>query len=104
MSKGRGMACIEIEHAEMFARAFAGRRPGRRPGKPGDHDVPAKTWTETVDGIQSMDDNDDEPDFSRYYLHNLPGDPTSYESGLYRWDVSGEDHDGNSRYTRLYST
>ncbi|PVH69397.1 hypothetical protein DL98DRAFT_661707 [Cadophora sp. DSE1049] len=53
MSKGRRMACIEIEHAEMFARTFLGRRPGRRPGKPGDH----------VDGIQSMDD------FSRGYLH-----------------------------------
>lgn len=39
MSKGCGMACIEIEHAEMFARAFPGRRPGRRPGKPVDHEL-----------------------------------------------------------------
>ena len=56
-----------------------------------------------MDGIQSMDDNNDEPDFSRYYFHNLSGDPTSYKSGLYRWNVSGEGHDGNSRYTILYS-
>jgi hypothetical protein len=38
MSKGRGIAYIEIEYAEIFARAFPGRRPRRRPGKPGDHE------------------------------------------------------------------
>jgi hypothetical protein len=27
------------------------------------------TWAETVDGIQSMDNDDDELDFSRGYLH-----------------------------------
>ncbi|CZR62468.1 uncharacterized protein PAC_12365 [Phialocephala subalpina] len=68
----------------MFARAFPGRPPGRRPGKPGDPERPERpgkpgegpppppfelTWAETVDGIQSMDDEDDEPDFSRGYLH-----------------------------------
>ncbi|KAH8745228.1 hypothetical protein BGZ57DRAFT_264303 [Hyaloscypha finlandica] len=70
---------FEIEHAEMLARAFLGRRPGRKPGKPGDPERPERpgergegpppppfelTWAETVDGIQSMDDDDDEPDFS----------------------------------------
>ncbi|KAG9233273.1 hypothetical protein BJ875DRAFT_464621 [Amylocarpus encephaloides] len=37
-----------------------------------DQNVPANLeliWTETVDGIQSMDDNDDEPGFSGGYLH-----------------------------------
>lgn len=34
----RGIACIEIEYAEMFTRAFPGRRPGRRTGQPGDHE------------------------------------------------------------------
>jgi hypothetical protein len=75
---------FEIEHAEMFARAFLGRRPGRRPGKPGDPERKERpgepgespppppfelTLAETVDGIQSMDDDDNEPDFSSGYLY-----------------------------------
>lgn len=49
MSKGRGMACIEIEHAEMFARAFPGRRRGRRPGKFGDPERPERPGEPGVD-------------------------------------------------------
>jgi hypothetical protein len=73
---------FEIEHAEMFAQPFPGgrpRRPGRpehperpeRPGEPGDGPPPPPfevSWSETVDEIRSMDD-DDEPDYSRGYLH-----------------------------------
>jgi hypothetical protein len=77
--KGMEWLAFEIEHAEMFARASPGRRPGRKPGKPGDPERPERpgepgegpppspfelAWAETVDGIQSMDDDDDEPDFS----------------------------------------
>ncbi|KAF7931896.1 uncharacterized protein EAE98_004632 [Botrytis deweyae] len=38
LNNGRGIACIEIEHVEMFARAFPGRRPGRTHGKSGDRE------------------------------------------------------------------
>ncbi|PMD62311.1 uncharacterized protein K444DRAFT_610387 [Hyaloscypha bicolor E] len=82
--KGMDWLAFEIEHAEMFARAFPGRRPGGRPGKPGDPEHSGRpgepgegpspppfelTWAETVDGIRNIYDGDDEPDFSRGYLH-----------------------------------
>ncbi|KAH8745224.1 hypothetical protein BGZ57DRAFT_936334 [Hyaloscypha finlandica] len=52
---------FEIEHAEMFARAFPERPDERGEGPP---PPPFElTWAETVDGIHSMDDDDDEPDF-----------------------------------------
>jgi hypothetical protein len=82
--KGMEWLAFEIEHAEMFARAFPGGQPGRRPGKPGDPERPERpdepgerpppppfelTWQGTANRIQSVDGDDDEPDFSRGYLH-----------------------------------
>jgi hypothetical protein len=81
--KGMEWLAFEIEHAEMFARAFPGRRPGR-PGKPGEPERPEQpgepggggpppplelNWVETVEEMRSMDDDDEIPDFSKGYLH-----------------------------------
>ncbi|KAE9371710.1 hypothetical protein N431DRAFT_426337 [Stipitochalara longipes BDJ] len=78
--KGMEWLAFEIEHAEGFARSFPSRprRPGKPedprpepPGEPGEGPPPPVelSWTETMDYMRTMDDDDDMPDFSRGYLH-----------------------------------
>lgn len=73
--KGMEWLAFEIEHAEMFAQAFPGRRPGKpgKPGEPGDGGPPPPlelNWVESVNEMRTSDDNDNDiPGFSKGYLH-----------------------------------